>query len=100
MNELLEKIKLALRISTDAFDTELNALVDSCLADLGFAGISINEIGAPCLTNPAVIMAVITFCKFNFGKIDSAEYDRLKASYDEQKKQMSMSTGFTEWGDV
>lgn len=99
MNELIAKIKLALRITTNAFDSELNDLVNSCIADLGFAGISPDEIGAQYLTNPAVIMAVITFCKINFGKIDGAEYDRLKASYDEQKKQMGMASGFTVWGD-
>jgi hypothetical protein len=27
------------------------------------------------------------------------DYDRLKASYDEQKAQLQMSTGYTDWGD-
>lgn len=97
MDDLLTKIKLALRIKTDAFDDELTDLANQCIADMGFAGIDTSIIGADYLSNPAVVMAVITFCKFNFGKLDSNEYDRLKASYDEQKRQMSMSTGFTEW---
>lgn len=100
MNDLLAKIKLALRIKTTAFDEELKQLVNACVSDMGFAGISTDVIGADYLDDPAVVMAVITFCKFNFGKVDSAEYDRLKASYDEQKKQMGMSTGFTVWGDL
>lgn len=97
MNELLAKVKLALRITTDAFNAELNDLITQCITDLGFAGIDIDVIGTEYLSDPAVVHAVITFCKFNFGKIDGAEYDRLKASYDEQKKQMGMSTGYTVW---
>ena len=101
MNEtLLEKVKLALRVTTDAFDTELTWLIDACIADMRIAGISTETIGTEYLQNPMVVMAVTTYCKINFGKIDGAEYDRLKASYDEQKKQLSMATGYTDWGDA
>ena len=27
------------------------------------------------------------------------EYDRLKAAYDEQKAQLTMATGYTDWGN-
>jgi hypothetical protein len=100
MNTLLSKVKLALRVTTDAFDAELNQLIDACIEDLRIAGISIETIGAEYLSEPMVVMAVTTFCKINFGKIDGAEYDRLKASYDEQKKQLSMATGYTDWSDA
>lgn len=100
MNTLLSKVKLALRVTTDAFDVELNQLIDACIADLRIAGISTETIGTEYLSEPMVVMAVTTFCKINFGKIDGAEYDRLKASYDEQKKQLSMATGYTDWGDA
>jgi hypothetical protein len=39
--------------------------------------------------------AVITYCKMHFGEPDG--YDRLKASYDEQKAQLSTCTGYTDW---
>lgn len=100
METLLAKVKLALRITTGAFDSELNDLIDSCIADMRIAGISTDVMGTEYLSNPAVIMAVTTYCKINFGKVDGAEYDRLKASYDEQKKQLSMATGYTDWGDI
>ena len=100
MDTLLAKVKLALRITTNAFDSELNGLIDSCIADLRIAGISTETIGTEYLQNSMVVLAVTTFCKINFGKIDGAEYDRLKASYDEQKKQLSMATGYTDWGDA
>jgi hypothetical protein len=34
----------------------------------------------------------------NFGNPDN--YDKLKSSYDEQKAQLSMTEGYTDWGDI
>lgn len=99
MTTLLAKVKLALRVTTNAFDSELNGLIDACIADMRMAGISTDVMGTEYLQLPAVVMAVTTYCKMNFGKVDGSEYDRLKASYDEQKKQMGMATGYTDWGD-
>lgn len=99
MDTLLEKVKLSLRVTTDAFNAELTDLIDACIADMQIAGISTDVMGTEYLSLPAVIMAVTTYCKMNFGSVDGAVYDRLKASYDEQKKQLSMATGYTDWGD-
>ena len=89
---MLEKVKLALRITTDAFDSELNDLIDAAKLDMGIAGVVIpDEIDA------VVTRAIITYCKLHFGEPD--EYNRLKASYDEQKAQLSMATGYTKWID-
>lgn len=87
MNEMLQKVKVALRITTDAFDDEITSLIDSAHLDMGIAGVTITE-------NELINRAVITYCKLHFGDLDTAEYDRLKASYDEQKAQMSMATGY------
>ena len=89
---MLEKVKLALRITTTAFDNETEDLIAAALADLGIAGI-INE----TQDDPLIIRAVVTFCKANFGEPD--EYDRLKTAYDEQKAQLQMATGYTDWGE-
>lgn len=87
---MLELVKLALRITTDAFDTELNLLIAAAQIDLGIAGVTL-----PAELDPICQRAIITYCKMNFGEPD--EYDRLKASYDEQKAQLSMATGYTTW---
>lgn len=87
---MIERVKLALRITTFAFDEEIADLIDAALKDLGIAGVTNDDI-----TDPLIIRAVITYCKCNFGQPD--DYDRLKASYDEQKAQMSMATGYTTW---
>ena len=97
MNGLLSKVKLALRITTNAFDTEITDLIAAALDDLGVAGVEHGVTTSSTTYDALVERAVITYCKVNFGDIDSAEYDRLKASYDEQKAQMSMTTGYTDW---
>ena len=88
---MLDKIKLALRITTAAFDTEIEDLIAAALADLGIAGIAkLDE------TDPLILRAVTTYCRANFGSPD--DYDRLKAAYDEQKAQLQVATGYTDWG--
>lgn len=88
--EILAAVKLALRITTDAFDDELSDLIVAALQDMRLAGITNNDV-----SDPLVKRAVITYCRLNFGQPD--DYDRLKASYDEQKGQMGMATGYTTW---
>ena len=87
----IAKVKTALRISTDAFDDELGSLIDAAILDLGVAGVVV-----PASIDAIVNLAVITYCKMNFGLPE--DYDRLKRSYDEQKAQLSTCTGYTEWG--
>ena len=87
---MLEKVKLALRISTDKYDTELNDLIDSAKLDLGVAGVVV-----PQTVDALVTKAIITYCKMSFGLPE--DYDRLKRSYDEQKAQMSNATRYTDW---
>lgn len=92
MNEALAKVKLALRITTDAFDSELTDLISAALIDLGLGGADGANVE---LTDALALRAVITYCKMHFGEPD--EYERLKLSYDEQKAQMGMATGYTVW---
>lgn len=89
---MLEKVKLALKITTNDFDDELNDLIDACLLDLGIAGVSNAEI-----TDALIIRAVCSYCKANWG--NPSDYDRLKASYDEQKAQMGMCSKYTNFGE-
>ena len=87
---MLAKVKLALRITTTAYDTELQGLIDAALIDLGFAGVEV-----PAELDAIIEKAVITYCRFSFGS--PSDFDRLKRSYDEQKAQLSMATGYTVW---
>lgn len=85
---MLEAVKLALRITTNAFDSELNALIQAAMKDLGIAGID-----AETLANDALVaQAIKTYVRMSFGS--PSDYDRLKRSYDEQKAQMQTATGY------
>ena len=87
---MLDKVKLTLRVSTNAFDSELNDLIDAAIWDLGLAGIPDAD-----TSDPLIIRAVCTYCRLHFGEPD--DFDRLKAAYDEQKAQLGMATGYTDW---
>lgn len=91
--ELVKAAKLARRMTTNAFDAEVSRLLDSAALDLGVAGVEI-----PNGYDELVQTAQITYFLMHFGEPDN--YDRLKASYDEQKAQLSMCSGYTNWGDV
>ena len=85
---MLTAVKLALRISTDAFDSELNALIQAAMKDLGIAGIDTETLADDAL----VAQAIKTYVRMSFGS--PSDYDRLKRSYDEQKAQMQTATGY------
>ena len=90
---MLDKVKMALRIKTDALDAELADLIEAAKLDLGIAGVVL-----PATMDAICTRAIITYCKMSFGLPE--DYDRLKASYDEQKAQLSSATGYTDWGDA
>lgn len=86
---MLAATKLALRITTAAFDEEIVDLLNAAMLDLGVAGVEVGDGDALVKT------ACITYVRVHFGQPD--DYDRLKRSYDEQKAQLSMNTGHTVW---
>lgn len=87
---LIDTCKMALRVTTTAYDTEIQAYIDSAVLDLGIAGVETGEL------DPLVNKAVMTYVRMNFGA--PANYDKLKKSYDEQKAQLMNATGYTDWG--
>ena len=89
----LDKVKMALRISTTALDNELADLIKAAEQDLGVAGVVL-----PDTLNEICTTAIITYCKMRFGMPDDVEW--LKKSYDEQKAQLVTATGYTNWGDA
>ena len=95
---MLNRVKLALLISSDVFDSELTSLIGAACKDLGIAGVE----GLTVTTSSSddiVIRAIITYCGYQFelmhGTLERSE--AFKRSYDEQKAQLSMATGYTTW---
>ena len=89
----LDKVKMALRITTPAYDSELTDLIEAAKLDMGIAGVLL-----PSSLDELCDRAIITYCKMHFGLPEDA--DRLKRSYDEQKAQLVTATGYTDWGDA
>lgn len=93
MENVINSVKLALRITTTAFDSELTDLINAALLDLGIAGVTEDD-----TSDPLILRAVITYCKLHFGEPD--DFDRLKRSYDEQKAQLATASGYTNFSGV
>lgn len=92
---LLYDVKIALGVTGVDFDGMISDLIEAAKADLGITDIDVETIGD---SNPLMKRAIITYCRLNFSVFGLPEgYDQLKRSYDEQKAQMSMATGYTEW---
>lgn len=87
---LIMQAKKARRITTSTFDDDVGRLLEAAMMDLGVAGVEVPE-----QLDALVSQAAITYFMANFGEPEN--YDRLKASYDEQKAQLSMHTGHTAW---
>ena len=92
---MLDRVKLALRITTTAYDDDITDLIAAAQLDLGVAGVVL-----PDTLDSLCNRAIITYCKVHFGASADSDYSRLKASYDEQKAQLSMATGYTDWGGL
>lgn len=90
---LIASAKLAARITTSAFDSQISDLLDAAALDLGVAGVVV-----PTNLDALVTQAEITYVLMHFGEPD--QYDRLKRSYDEQKAQLSTCTGYTDWSAI
>lgn len=104
---MLQEARNALRISSTAYDMDITGLIRAGYADLQQAGVNLpgtvdftEENGVytdiSTLEDDLCIRAIITYVRFHFGTPD--DYDRVKASYDEQKTQLMHATGYTNWG--
>ena len=75
---MLEKIKLALRLTDDVFKDEIEALIAACKADLKIAGVVNTDD-----SDPLIFQAITLYCKGHFGYADVGEkyllaYESLK----------------------
>lgn len=93
-NSLIQLVKQSLRVSTTVYDSvQLEHLIKTAQTDLGIAGVVVPE-----EYDDLIAEAVVTYCMLHFGIVD--DYDKMKASYDEQKAQLMTATGYTDWGDA
>lgn len=84
---LLDDVKLALRITSSAFDSEVQDLIDAAIADLQLSGVRLEKLDAD---DPLIRRAVMVYCKANFG-YDNPEAERFQHSYDMLKAHLTLS---------
>lgn len=95
---LLDKVKVACRVTSTAYDDELSDLIAAACADIGITDVKTELLAQPA-SSPLIQRAVITYCKMNFGYLSDEQYQKFKASYDEQKSQLITNSCYTEWSD-
>lgn len=92
LNTYLNRAKLALRVTTDAFDEEIKDIIKAGYMDLQTRGVNM----ATKAEDPLVVRALITYVRMHFGEPENPE--RLERSYWEQKAALMSTSGYTDWG--
>lgn len=77
---LLNDAKTVLRLTNDAFNGEINDLINACKRDLELAGVDISRTNDD---DPLLKRAALTYVKANFGYSDDSE--KYQRQYDAQK---------------
>lgn len=98
---MLDRVKLALLISSNDFDDEIEDLIGAAVLDLNIAGVDNDTVISDNPTDKLIIRAICSYCGYQFelmhGTLDRA--DAFKKSYDEQKAQLGMATNYTTWAN-
>ncbi len=78
---LIDDVKVHLRITSDMYNAEIQALITSAIADMKRMGLRSEVIGTEDdIENPLVKQAVILWCKAGFG-YDNPEAPRFREMY-------------------
>lgn len=88
--DLFAEAKVALRVSTPAFDGEISDLIDAARDKLALAGVSRAVLADP---TPLVRRAIIVYCKAHFG-LDNPEADRFDQSFESLAGLLAMGSEY------
>lgn len=94
---LLNDAKLALDITDDLYNDEINGLIDSAKIDLTFGNVdTVTETDVLCKR------AIIAYVVWNFQALhgDMQRAQLLKNAYDDLKTQMGLNSRYRDWGDA
>lgn len=93
---LHDDVKVALRVTSDALDTEVDGLIAAALADMRRAGVDQRLLDEGAMY-PLAKAAVVMYVKANFG-YDNSEAGRFLRSYNQTLALLCNSAGATgEW---
>ena len=85
---LIDDVKLALRITSNVFDKEVEDLINAARQDLILSGISQSK--AYDENDPLIKRAVTVYCKTHFG-YDNPEAERFQQAYNMLKTHLALS---------
>lgn len=82
---VLDEVRLALRITNTAYDTEITRLIDAAKLDLATGGVETVDDG-----DQLTLSAIILYAKANFG-MANPDMDRYQKSYNALKITLGIS---------
>jgi len=85
---ILDDVKISLRISNTAYNTEINDLIAACKADLTLSGVNTTDD-----TDTLIKRCIMTYVKANFG-YNNPDADRLKEAYESLKMHLALTEGY------
>ena len=87
---MLRIVKLALRIKSNTFDTEIQGLIEACKADMERVGIVYSD-------TPLCKQAMIHYCRAYFGQWDKSK-EQYTQMYNALRDSISLSSEYTKKG--
>ena len=87
----LASVRLSVRNTSTAFDSEITDLINAARADLVLGGVL--EVKAQDETDPLILRAVATYVKAEFG-LDNEDSEKYRASYKEQRNGLTLSDAY------
>lgn len=88
---MLELVRLALRRTTNAFDAEIQMLIQDCLAELASLGI-IDADSDAVHFDPQIQTAVVAYCKWKFG--ENPDADKWEHIYHDKLSKLIHMSGY------
>jgi uncharacterized phage protein (predicted DNA packaging) len=90
---MLDDVKIALRVSHSALDSEINDLIAAARQDLILSGVLPAK--ANSNTDALIKRAIVTYVKANFG-FDNPDHERLVMAYEKLKTHLTLSADYTQ----
>ncbi|MBQ6459118.1 MAG: DNA-packaging protein [Exiguobacterium sp.] len=90
---MLAAVKLALRITNTAFDSEIESLIDAARLDLQLSGVRSDKVNDD--SDKLIERAITVYCKAHFG-LDNPDYERYASSYDSLKRHLTLAGDYIE----
>lgn len=89
---MLDDVKIALRVSHTALDSEINDLIAAARQDLILSGVL--SVKANSTTDALIKRAIVTYVKAYFG-MDNPDHERLVSAYHQLKTHLTLAGDYT-----